>query len=210
MQSRCRQSADSGRPWLRAKGASRSSGGHWNKEYWREIPEVILPSPAAAAPERPRRFGLGRLHLDTRPTPPARVVRSVDIHAATAACSEPPGNIEPLSRAALDWLTPLPMAPFLSIACSSADCVAYGAPPGRKTAGFWAFAAQTRILPFRPGTYFSFAVIPRPERHAVGVFACKRSGSALAVLRQKPRAGYLHVRHSSVGEWRCAGAGGVH
>lgn len=70
--------------------------------------EVISPNPAAPAPERPRWFGLDGQRPDSLPRLSAWAVRTSDIHAATAACSEPLGKIEPMSRGALDWLISIP------------------------------------------------------------------------------------------------------
>lgn len=70
--------------------------------------EVISPDPKAPAPERPRWFGLDGLRPDALPALSAWVVRTTDMQATAAACSESLGNIEPMSRGALDWLITLP------------------------------------------------------------------------------------------------------
>ncbi|HEX5801583.1 MAG TPA: VOC family protein [Azospira sp.] len=70
--------------------------------------EIIAANPAAAAPGRPRWFALDTLAADAAPTLATWVARTDDIGAAHAAASEPLGNIEPMSRGALDWLITIP------------------------------------------------------------------------------------------------------
>ncbi|MCW5619808.1 MAG: VOC family protein [Burkholderiales bacterium] len=70
--------------------------------------EVISPNPGAPAPQRPRWFGLDRLRADSLPALSTWVARTADIHATAAACAEPLGNIEPMSRGSLDWLITIP------------------------------------------------------------------------------------------------------
>lgn len=70
--------------------------------------EVISPNPKAPAPSRPRWFNLDGLAVDAMPALSTWVVRTSDIHATAAACSEPLGNIEPMSRGALNWLITIP------------------------------------------------------------------------------------------------------
>ncbi|HZX30913.1 MAG TPA: VOC family protein [Rhodocyclaceae bacterium] len=70
--------------------------------------EVIAPNPAAQAPSRPRWFALDSLDPQSRPSLSAWVVRTSDIQAALSAASEPLGNIEPMSRGALDWFISIP------------------------------------------------------------------------------------------------------
>lgn len=70
--------------------------------------EVISPNPHAAAPERPRWFGLDSLRPDSSPLLSTWVARTADIHATAAACSESLGKIEPMSRGALNWLITIP------------------------------------------------------------------------------------------------------
>lgn len=70
--------------------------------------EVISPNPKAPAPARPRWFALDTLRPDSAPVLSAWVVRTPDIHATASACSEVLGNIEPMSRGALDWLITIP------------------------------------------------------------------------------------------------------
>lgn len=70
--------------------------------------EVIAVNPLAPPPARPRWFGLDS--VDTR-SPAALatwVVRSSDIHATQAGLPESLGDIEPMSRGALDWLITIP------------------------------------------------------------------------------------------------------
>ncbi|MFM2088766.1 MAG: hypothetical protein RLZZ237_3635 [Pseudomonadota bacterium] len=70
--------------------------------------EVIAPNPGAAAPARPRWFGLDAMARDTAPSLVTWVVRTPDIRASVAACPVTLGNIEPMSRGALDWLITIP------------------------------------------------------------------------------------------------------
>ena len=65
--------------------------------------EVIAVDPAAPAPGRPRWFGLDRIASDASPRLAAWVARTDDIRAA-AAGAEFFGQIEPMSRAELNWL----------------------------------------------------------------------------------------------------------
>lgn len=70
--------------------------------------EIISPNPGAPAPGRPRWFGLDHLHPGSPPALSTWVARTTDIHATAAACSEPLGNIEPMSRGSLEWLITIP------------------------------------------------------------------------------------------------------
>jgi hypothetical protein len=70
--------------------------------------EVIAANPAVPAPSRPRWFALDTLAPDASPTLTTWVARTDDIHAAAAAATEPLGEIEPMSRGALDWLITIP------------------------------------------------------------------------------------------------------
>ncbi|MBU1237968.1 MAG: VOC family protein [Gammaproteobacteria bacterium] len=70
--------------------------------------EVIAINPAAPAPTRPRWFGLDTLAADAAPALSAWVARTGDIRATAAAASEPLGDIEPMSRGALEWLITIP------------------------------------------------------------------------------------------------------
>jgi hypothetical protein len=70
--------------------------------------EVISANPAAPAPMRPRWFALDTLHPDSAPRLATWVARTSDIQATASACSEPLGNIEPMSRGTLDWLISIP------------------------------------------------------------------------------------------------------
>lgn len=71
--------------------------------------EVIAANPQAPSPMRPRWFGLDDVHASSAPSLSAWVARCADIHASTAACSEALGEIEPMSRGAIDWLITIPM-----------------------------------------------------------------------------------------------------
>lgn len=70
--------------------------------------EVIAPNPAAPAPGRPRWFALDALGPTAAPALSTWVVRSADIRATIAAASEALGEVEPMSRGALDWLITIP------------------------------------------------------------------------------------------------------
>lgn len=70
--------------------------------------EVIAPNPGAAAPARSRWFGLDAMARDTAPSLATWVARTPDIRASVAACPVTLGNIEPMSRGALDWLITIP------------------------------------------------------------------------------------------------------
>lgn len=70
--------------------------------------EVIAPNPAVPAPSRPRWFALDGFAPQSPPSLSTWVVRTSDIHAAAAASSEPLGNVEPMSRGALNWLITIP------------------------------------------------------------------------------------------------------
>jgi hypothetical protein len=70
--------------------------------------EVISPNPAAPPPSRPRWFDLDRLPENAVPALTTWVVRTDDIHASLAACVEPLGAIEPMTRGALNWLITIP------------------------------------------------------------------------------------------------------
>ncbi len=69
--------------------------------------EVIAANPDGPRPGRPRWFG-----LDEIPGAPPRlatwVARTSDIHATVAACSEPLGTVEPMTRGRLSWLITIP------------------------------------------------------------------------------------------------------
>lgn len=70
--------------------------------------EVISANAKAPAPTRPRWFALDTLRPDSAPALAAWVARTPDIRATAAACSESLGDIEPMSRGALDWLITIP------------------------------------------------------------------------------------------------------
>jgi hypothetical protein len=70
--------------------------------------EVISPNTNAPQPERPRWFALDSLRPDSLPALTTWVVRTNDICTTAAACSEQLGNIEPMSRGALNWLITIP------------------------------------------------------------------------------------------------------
>lgn len=70
--------------------------------------EVIAANPAACQPPRPRWFALDALSPDSAPTLATWVVRTDAIRAKVSQASEALGNIEPMSRGALDWLITIP------------------------------------------------------------------------------------------------------
>lgn len=70
--------------------------------------EVISPNPKAPAPMRPRWFALDTLRPNSTPALSTWVARTPDIHATASACSVALGNIEPMSRGALNWLITIP------------------------------------------------------------------------------------------------------
>lgn len=70
--------------------------------------EVIAINPQAPAPGRPRWFGLDAQPPDAPPRLGAWVARTTSIRATFAASSESLGEIEPMSRGALEWLIGIP------------------------------------------------------------------------------------------------------
>ncbi len=70
--------------------------------------EVISPNPDAPKPGRPRWFELDEVKPDTPPRLATWVARTDDIRSTLAACSEPLGNVEPMSRGELNWLITIP------------------------------------------------------------------------------------------------------
>jgi Glyoxalase-like domain len=70
--------------------------------------EVISANPQAPAPTRPRWFALDKLGPGSAPCLSAWVARTSDIHMTSAACPEALGNIESMSRGALNWLFTIP------------------------------------------------------------------------------------------------------
>lgn len=70
--------------------------------------EVIAINANASSPGRPRWFAMDRMAPDALPSLSTWVVRTTDIRAAATACNEPLGDIEPMSRGALNWLITIP------------------------------------------------------------------------------------------------------
>lgn len=70
--------------------------------------EVIAVDPAAAAPQRPRWFGLDQLRSDALPRLATWVARTEDIVATRAACVWDAGPIESMTRGALAWRMTVP------------------------------------------------------------------------------------------------------
>ena len=70
--------------------------------------EVIAINPGAPGPARPRWFELDRMDRNAMPRLATWVARTNDIHAAVAASTVPLGNMEPMTRGALNWLITIP------------------------------------------------------------------------------------------------------
>jgi catechol 2,3-dioxygenase-like lactoylglutathione lyase family enzyme len=70
--------------------------------------ELIAVNPAAPAPGRPRWFALDTQHPHAPPRLSNWVARTHDIRSAAAAASEALGEIEPITRGALQWLITIP------------------------------------------------------------------------------------------------------
>jgi hypothetical protein len=70
--------------------------------------EVIATNPHAPPPGRPRWFALDALDQDSAAALTSWVVRTTDIQARAAACTEKLGNVEPMSRGALNWQITIP------------------------------------------------------------------------------------------------------
>ena len=70
--------------------------------------EVIACNPNAQKPDRPRWFALDKIKKDTPASLKTWVVRTDDIKATLNDCSEPIGEIEPISRGETHWLMTIP------------------------------------------------------------------------------------------------------
>ncbi|CAM4179018.1 Glyoxalase-like domain-containing protein [Comamonas aquatilis] len=70
--------------------------------------EVIAPNRAVQPPLRPRWFALDSLNPQSPPSLSTWVARTPNIQKMAAEASEPLGNIEAMSRGALDWLITIP------------------------------------------------------------------------------------------------------
>ena len=70
--------------------------------------EIISPDPMAAPPSRPRWFGLDNLPPDSLPRVAAWVARTDDIKSAVSGSSESLGNIELITRGAIEWSITIP------------------------------------------------------------------------------------------------------
>ncbi len=70
--------------------------------------EIIAVNPGAASPTRPRWFALDTLTSSSPARLSTWVVRSEAIHNSCLAASEDLGNIEPMTRGALNWLITIP------------------------------------------------------------------------------------------------------
>lgn len=77
--------------------------------------EVISPDPQAPKPDQPRWFGLDHLQPGADPGLSAWVVRCGNIDATAAACSEPLGDIQPMSRGSLHWSITIPADGFVPL-----------------------------------------------------------------------------------------------
>ena len=70
--------------------------------------EVIAPNTAAPRPNRPRWFELDRIEADALPRLVTWVARTADVASTTGRCPTQFGDIEPMSRGALNWLITIP------------------------------------------------------------------------------------------------------
>lgn len=70
--------------------------------------EVIAPDPAAEKPKGPRWFALDEMKSNTPPRLKTWVIRTEDIRSTLKSCSEPLGEIEPMSRGEANWLITIP------------------------------------------------------------------------------------------------------
>ena len=70
--------------------------------------EVIACNPNAKKPDRPRWFALDDVNENTPASLKTWVVRTADIKATVNDCSEPIGEIEPMSRGKANWLFTIP------------------------------------------------------------------------------------------------------
>ena len=70
--------------------------------------EVIACNPDVSHPGRARWFELDHIEKNSPPRLAAWVARTPDICSAQAACSEPLGKIERMSRGDLEWLITIP------------------------------------------------------------------------------------------------------
>lgn len=66
--------------------------------------EVISIDPLAPPPETPRWFELDQIHSNTMPYLAAWVVRTQNVHTASAPWTSIVGNVVPMTRGALSWL----------------------------------------------------------------------------------------------------------
>lgn len=70
--------------------------------------EIIAINPDAARPTRPRWFGLDSLAPEARPCLAGWVARTDDIQQSASIASEVLGQVESMSRGALEWLISIP------------------------------------------------------------------------------------------------------
>ena len=70
--------------------------------------EVIAPNPEAPRPQRPRWFALDDPQAVAQPRLATWIARTTNIREAVAALPERLGQIEPMSRGALNWLITVP------------------------------------------------------------------------------------------------------
>jgi hypothetical protein len=70
--------------------------------------EVIAPNPEAPRPQRPRWFALDNPNAVALPRLATWIVRTTNIQKALVALPEALGQIEPMSRGALNWLITVP------------------------------------------------------------------------------------------------------
>ena len=70
--------------------------------------EVLAINPAAPPPGRPRWFALDGTASDSSPRLAGWIARTDDIRTAKAECSDQLGEIEQMTRGALNWLITIP------------------------------------------------------------------------------------------------------
>ncbi len=70
--------------------------------------EIIASDPAAKSPKDPRWFALDEIKTDTPAKVKTWVARTENIHSTLKSCSEPLGEIKPMSRGETHWLITIP------------------------------------------------------------------------------------------------------
>ena len=91
--------------------------------------EVIAPDPEATPPDHPRWFGMDELGAED----PARLVtwvaRTESIEQTRAACTEPLGDVETMSRGALTWHITIPSDGRLALGGALPSLIQWQKPP---------------------------------------------------------------------------------